>query len=70
MKLQELTWGPRRWSTRVSTVRCGTAAEERVAGGFERGGRAVGDGTNRVGVRDAGVGRGGGCRQLGDGERT
>jgi hypothetical protein len=29
MKLQEPTWGPRRWSTRVSTVRCGTAAEER-----------------------------------------
>jgi hypothetical protein len=29
MKLQEPTWGPRRWSTRVSAVRCGTAAEER-----------------------------------------
>jgi hypothetical protein len=46
------------------------AAEKRVAGGFERGGRAVGDGTDRVGVRDAGVGRGSGCRQLGDGEGT
>ena len=42
MKLQEPTWGPRRWSTRVSTVRCGTAAKERVAGRFERGGCAVG----------------------------
>jgi hypothetical protein len=39
-------------------------------GGFELGGRTVGVGTDRVGVRDAGVGRGGGCRHLGDGEGT
>ena len=57
MKLQEPTWGPRRWSTRVSTVRCGTAAKERVTGRFERGGCAVGvenvGGTFRGGRRRA-----------------
>jgi hypothetical protein len=36
------------------------AVEKRVAGGFERGGRAVGDRTDRFGVCDARVGRGGG----------
>jgi hypothetical protein len=49
---------------------------ERVAGaaergedrGLERGGRAVGDGADRVRVREAGVGRGGGGREGDDGE--
>jgi hypothetical protein len=36
------------------------AAEKCVAGGFDRGGRAVSDRTDRFEVRDAGVGRGGG----------
>jgi hypothetical protein len=44
------------------------AAERGEDGGLERGGRAVGDGTDRVGVREAGVGRGSGCRQGEDGE--
>uniref|UniRef100_A0A804LVB5 Uncharacterized protein n=1 Tax=Zea mays TaxID=4577 RepID=A0A804LVB5_MAIZE len=36
----------------------------------ERRGRADGDRTDRVGVREAGVGCGSGCRQPEDGEGT
>jgi hypothetical protein len=50
-------------------VKCVEGAAERDEdGGLERGGHAVGDGTDWVGVREAGVGRGGGFRQREDNE--
>jgi len=65
--LDSLTGGCSPDGEACEAERVAGAAERAEDGGLERGGRAVGDGADRVGVGEVGVVRGGGARE-GEGE--